>query len=288
MGLFGFFKKKEVVPQPSQPQFEINQLQTDIPPIDGNLPLPPDASMPGLPPEFPQDIPPPINPLTTPESDIPLLPEQLPPLPFDQNAQQDFAPQDFSLPYQDANQAPSQSQNVMFPQGTTNFADALNSSSEIEDDLNKLFLSDNSWKEPDWANFTPYYEEKIEQPTSEDFGVPISQDAQTEDIKMEMPSPLPSFEEPTQETEDITPPEDYSKEKKRTVVPMDLFVRGSDYKAVVDEFNKINTMLGTPEPEINLTEDIIRKQETDLNAAKENMEYVYKRLLSIDKKIFHG
>jgi len=55
------------------------------------------------------------------------------------------------------------------------------------EDLNKLFINDDTWKEPDWKNFEPYVEEKIEEPLARDFesrDLPSFEEAVDQDTSM--------------------------------------------------------------------------------------------------------
>ncbi|MGV8172454.1 MAG: hypothetical protein ACP5OA_07220 [Candidatus Woesearchaeota archaeon] len=55
------------------------------------------------------------------------------------------------------------------------------------EDLNKLFINDDTWKEPDWKNFEPYVEEKIEEPLARDFesrDLPSFEEAVDQDASM--------------------------------------------------------------------------------------------------------
>ena len=183
---------------------------------------------------------------------------------------------------------------------------------EIEEDINQLFLSDTSWQEPDWTTFDPYKEPQIEEPTSQDFGISLPKEpamqeeleVKTRPIPSRVESDLPEFVDTEDRdgfidlsisnqqphTESVAPPREMVERQQMrrpaNNAPIDLFVKGSDYKSVLEELNVINDLLNTPEPGIDMTEDLIRKQEADLLTAKENMEFIYKKLMAVDKKIF--
>jgi hypothetical protein len=203
---------------------------------------------------------------------------------------------------------------------------------EVRDNLNRLFVADDRWREPDWKTYDPYTEDKIEAPTVDDFGTleyPVEQPEATfvedtpkfmqhysepnypdltamrpeqhpeqpEDELPQMPnakSELPDFEsedeeqQPENSNASNASDQSYleSRRKLAKYPQMDLFVRGSDYESVAIELHKINEMLSTPEPAINITEDIIKNQEADLNRAKDNMEFLFKKLTVMEKRIF--
>jgi hypothetical protein len=375
LGLFSFLKKKEAVPQPSQPaQFDVNQIPSDIPPIDGNQaqasgPTPIDQSQEPLP-QYGQ----PLESTKIPSSmdvDVydPTQPPTMPMMPGADSAmpatQQDpQGPLNLDVPSLDMPSIglPPSGMDRGFG-GSQNDRVGISMPNvpkfnprDVEDSLNSLFIADSSWKEPDWTNYNPYMEEKIEEPTMKDFSFP------QQDIDIEAP-PIPEIDvkpadndargamfmgspelqytpqyapqnrtQPSMSSADALPPmppqvsglpefedegfqdqalqdrplssiqqppglsgqgssmQDNALEKKKRLSryqPMDLYVKGSDYESIVHQLKEINDMLAIPEPGINITEDIIKKQDPELSKAKENMEYLYKKFTMIDKRIFN-
>jgi hypothetical protein len=135
----------------------------------------------------------------------------------------------------------------------------------ISDELNKLFLTDKGWKEPDWNSFDPYSEPEIEHPTSKDFGVATQN------------TDLPKFDDLN--TEDTL--------RKRTVIPVDVYVKGSDYTKVFSELIRVTDILKFIDPKIDQANNIFSKEELLMKDAKEDMEYAYKKLIYIEKRIFN-
>lgn len=155
------------------------------------------------------------------------------------------------------------------------------------EDLDKLFLRDENWREPDWSTFDPYHEEKIDAPTDSDFRMPLSKkdkpinNADESDLKMAGyadESELPSFDESTEET--IQP------KQKKTERPVQLFIKGSSYMEVLSEMDSINAKIGETDPKIRMYDEMLKSQEVLEGPAKECMEIVYKKLMLIDRKIF--
>ncbi len=136
------------------------------------------------------------------------------------------------------------------------------------DDLNKLFISDD-WKEPDWNNFDPNNEEAIEEPKPEDFALAAESD-------------LPSF------TEEHSPmPSVQQSEPRRTgPKPVDLYIRGRAYNRVFDELAIINQTLSRQDSKMPPYEELLKHEELLIGQAREQTEYLYKKLNQVDRKIF--
>ncbi len=163
---------------------------------------------------------------------------------------------DFSMPPSD---------DISDKYGATNLG--TNGSAYLDvDDLKKLFMSDN-WQEPDWNNFEPYKEDKIEEPKISDFG----QD-------------LPNFKEEEQVSEIISEPA--SIEKSTIVTPVELFVREKEYNKAFLELDQISKSINKIDSRLGNYEAILRREESLYLESKNQMEQLYKRLTSIDKRIF--
>ena len=264
MGLFDFLKKKEQIAQPPKPQnmsleplsqeAEENLL-SDLPPIEGSS-LPPLSDMPST-------LEPPETPLAADSNQIQAgVSVNIPPMDFSASLEQpkDSAPTPFDP--------------------------------EVEQDINQLFISDDEWKEPDWTSFEPYTEPAIEEPKPEDFG-------------LEQYTSLPSFDEsaeltqqPAQAELEITPPTDEVLPVEQPLevpkpdmgvvrtAPLELYVKGSHYRNVFSELSRINELLKNQDPRIDATQEFFKDEDSSLGKAKDNMEYIYKRLMVLDKKIF--
>ncbi|HIH32250.1 TPA: hypothetical protein HA235_06090 [Candidatus Woesearchaeota archaeon] len=137
---------------------------------------------------------------------------------------------------------------------------------EVSRDINQLFMPDPEWKEPDWNNFVPYNEPEIEPPTVNDFGV--------EEQKPKEPKiyELPEF---TAESKTIEGP-----------IPYDVFVKGSEYKKIFDEIDNIKQSLDVQDKRLGVVTEEMKKEDLLIKLAKESTETIYKRMLSIDKKVF--
>ena len=160
MGLLSFMKRKQSdLPMPNQPKAQDMSKISDLPPIDPNsiggssmerLPTPDDSSdNNGGPKSMSVNIPT-LDFSMPPPDDLPEGSE----LENIQNQIQSTQPNMPELPKLepfDSNMPPG-------------WNTALS-----PDDLNKLFLSDTDWKEPDWKQYDPYNAEKIEEPSPEDF-----------------------------------------------------------------------------------------------------------------------
>ena len=136
------------------------------------------------------------------------------------------------------------------------------------DDLNRLFPSDD-WKEPDFTNFDPYPEERIDQPKPEDFGV------------SQIKSDLPSFDE------NKSPMPSLAGDVKRTgPKPLQIFVRGKSYNKVFVEIEQISKALQHQDSRLSNFEELVKREDPLMILAKEQTEYIYRKLNQVDKKIF--
>ena len=91
---------------------------------------------------------------------------------------------------------------------------------DFDEDINKLFLTDNTWQEPDWKTFEPYQAPDIEPPNPKDFGLEtysMQQDGSTQEA-VPIPSDLPSFDEQGNAVEQV-----FERREKREV-PFELYV----------------------------------------------------------------
>ncbi len=129
------------------------------------------------------------------------------------------------------------------------------------EDLNKLFLSDD-WKEPDWSTFDPYRMDSIEPPLKDDF--------------LNQKSDLPTFNESSEQ----------KSVKRTTSRPLELYIRGNSYVSVFTELEKMNDLLKKQESKLAPYTEVIKKEETLAHTSKEDMEFVYRKLNQIDRKIF--
>ena len=165
---------------------------------------------------------------------------------------------DFSMPALD-----DQAQNVDSTVQPTGNPEELSA-----DDLNRLFPSDD-WREPDLTNFDPYPEERIEQPKPEDFGV------------TQVRSDLPSFEEGN------SPIPSSTNDVKRTgPKPLQIYVRGKSYNKVFVEIERISQALQHQDSRLSNFEELVKREDSLMILAKEQTEYIYRKLNQVDKKIF--
>jgi hypothetical protein len=260
MGFLGFGKKKPVLQQPSQPGFDLGKLDSDLPSISA---LPPLESLPSL------DSTPDKEPLPSFGSQNPLPPSM-------------------PAPITDRTMTAQGSQSAQAPDmPALNFSmpDSDEARTDVDEELNKLFLSDD-WKEPDWNSFDPYSLPDIEPPDPKDFGLETyeAQDAEqnvVQDVSGQViepsavPSDLPSFDEqPVVERDE------------RKQIPFELYVRGSHYDAVFTELTKINEMLSDEGPNLDILVNYTKSEDEALGKAKDNMEYIYRKMMYVDKKIF--
>jgi len=287
MGLLNFFKKKGL-DQPVAPPLDDPVLNADLPSLDGssidtslfdsaNLPKLDDSQpLPSLDAHL-QNLNPAVN--QNVNQDI------------NQNSNQKsisfkVPTMDFSLPemdddYDQGVNAVNSKDNAKLPSLTAdvksdNTKSGTNSDSDYED-LNKLFITDEDWKEPDWTTFDPYTEVKIEKPSPQDF--------KGED--------LPNFKDVTTAlTPNYTdkaisePAEPFKKPSRSETNPLEIFVRGNAYGGVFTELEQMNKSLTRIDGQMNNYEEMLKKEEPLLLTAKEEMEYLYRRLNQIDKKIF--
>lgn len=147
---------------------------------------------------------------------------------------------------------------------------------DLSTDINELFLSDPEWKEPDWEHYEPYYEEEIEPPTMQDFGLEPPQAAPIPDISL----PKQSYDIP--EFEDVELKEHHVPDD----VPYDVFVKGTDYSKVFTEMREVKAILGSQDEKIGKILDTFKQEESTITLCKDNMELLYKKMLMIDKKVF--
>jgi hypothetical protein len=150
-----------------------------------------------------------------------------------------------------------------------------NSDAISPEDINKLFVNDETWKEPDWANFDPYpAEEKIDEPKSEDFrgaDLPQFEDTSSGIMTSDEPVSLPAEPFPS---------------KPRGSKPLELFIRGKEYNRVFVELDQMSQSLFKIDSQVNNYEEMLKREEPLLLSAKDQMEYLYRKLSLIDKKIF--
>lgn len=144
------------------------------------------------------------------------------------------------------------------------------------EDLNHLFIADDNWKEPDWNTFEPYSEDKIDEPKPEDF----------------KGADLPRFDEDIHNRPMISdepvlaPAEPFGAQQKSGPKPVELFIRGKAYNRVFTELDQMSHTLTKIDSQMDTYEDILKREEPLLIIAKDQMEYLYRRLNQVDKKIF--
>jgi hypothetical protein len=137
---------------------------------------------------------------------------------------------------------------------------------EVSRDINQLFMSDPDWKEPDWNNFVPYEEPVIEPPTVTDFGV------QEQKPKEQKVYELPEFSSERAAIEGS--------------VPYDVFVKGSEYKKIFDEIDTIKQSLDAQDKRLAVVTEDMKKEDLLIKSTKESTETIYRKMLSIDKRVF--
>jgi len=247
MGLFSFLKKKESLPiaLPAVPQensqnslfkndADLNAL-SDLPPLPSsfsgnNLQIP----------SLSQDNPTSVR-LEAGDMDK-MKDLDLPPV------YQSLAPLgDFSLPQSD--DATVQKSDVQVP--------AID-----EETLKNLFITDTSWKEPDWTSFEPYHEDTVEPPAMTDF--PRTSDLPDFDNSRD----LTDSEQPAHVRDDIA-----------------IYVRGSDCSHVNTSIASIDQMLNSQESLLKSIEEINKHEQLFIDA-KNSVEYIQKRLMQMDHKLF--
>ncbi|MGV8150415.1 MAG: hypothetical protein ACP5NV_01680 [Candidatus Woesearchaeota archaeon] len=256
MGFLNFLKKKE--PKPSQ-DGDLRSLNTGLPRIDGSS-LNADLSLPSL------DLPPleDLPPLSPMQDDMPQFNSSnnnttAPKYP--QTNQEQYAPAQYSVPQ--FSDLPSENKTI--PE-------------DISSEINQLFLSDLEWKEPDWKNYVPYSEETIEPPVLEDFGITPPQPVYVTSAQSNTQQPKQKY--------DIPEFQDIEEHKIPENVPYDVFVKGTDYKRVFQEMEEIKDILQDQDNKMLKVFDTFKHEESAINACKDNMDALYKRLLMIDKKVF--
>jgi hypothetical protein len=206
------------------------------------------------------------------------------------------------------------------------YASSMSSPVDYED-VNKLFVSDD-WKEPDWTSYDPYSEEKIDEPSPEDFGMkaPSFEDSSSSNGSMSQPSfampsandnfsfagaansanmQMPSNNENNSDNDNDEDGSSFDSEdsmnkptgpkfveptspRRPTIAPkpVELFIKGKAYARVFTELDAMNTTLAKIDSKLGNYEDIIKRQEPLINTARDQMENLYKKLNTIDKKIF--
>jgi hypothetical protein len=186
-------------------------------------------------------------------------------------------------------------------------------SDDYKEDVNRLFISDD-WKEPDWSNYEPYDAEQIEEPTPRDFGIQMPSDNSNQDLsqnqfslnnQMNMQSSnwanstSDSTNYNAQNTQASSLADDSSNiplieptgpVQARGVLPakkpVELYIRGKAYAKVFTELDQINTTLSKVDSKLPNCEDIWKRQDPLLNTARDQMEFLYKKLSIVDKKVF--
>ncbi len=273
MGLFSFLKKKQDIALPSQTSSDASNLfkndaDLNLPPLpssfDALATLPgtsdPSFSLPSLE-HSTQDANSGVLLQSFPSTNAALIQKDaqamhdldLPPL------YQSLAPLgDFKLP--DINDTSNT------PVILGNNIGKQSAASIDEDTLNNLFLKDTDWKEPDWTTFEPYHEDTIEQPQQNDFGIVQKGLLQKTD--------LPEFDE---------------FEEKSTPAhirdAVDIYVQGTDCIKIRQEVGSIEEILATQEIHTKKLEEI-NMHEQLFTDAKNNMEFIQKRLMHMDRKLF--
>jgi hypothetical protein len=174
---------------------------------------------------------------------------------------------DFSMPLSDdAPVAPSEIVEQPTIQDTKN---AVANNYLDVDDLNRLFISDD-WKEPDWNSFDPYTEDKIEEPQQDDFKNILPEIEEQQEVEI--------VDEPV-----IPPAIDRSNDAPR---PVELFIRGRAYARVFTEIDKMNAALIKTDSRVSGYDELMKREEVVVLTAKDQMEYLYKRIMLIDNKVF--
>jgi hypothetical protein len=288
MGLLNFWKKKGL-DQPVAPSLDYPILNSDLPSLDGSsidVSMFDASNLPKL--DNLQTLPSPEDHDSTTYQNI----NQNANTNINQNVNQNnnkktisfnIPTMDFSLPSiedeQDAGGS-SPKDNLKSTDTTTKLgsvtADNANTDSEYAD-LNKLFITDEDWKEPDWKTFDPYTEVRIEKPTQQDFkGADLPQ---FKDITTTL---IPKYTDGAVSE----PDEPFKKQSRSEVNPLEIFVRGNAYGGVFTELEQMNKSLAEIDSQMNSYEEMLKKEEPLLLTGKEEMEYLYRRLTQIDKKIF--
>jgi len=277
MGLLNFWHKEESDPVPLPPLGSLD-IPTDLPSIDGsaleaapesntqttqentqdtfntqdanndlnNLPV---FDLPSQEPSLsaPTSVPPPLNQQSVPASDSTL---------------------DFSMPSSDDTSTITEPIKPTAPVATEQKSTENLEQKPVEtayldvDDLKRLFPGDD-WKEPDWNTFEPYHEDTIDEPHLEDFGKDLPNFVDEEKISEPQPLDIP-----------------------RTTTPVELFIRGREYNKVFLELDQMTKSITKVDSLLSTYEDILKREESVVLESKNQMEYLYKKLTQIDKKIF--
>jgi len=290
MGLLNFWKKKSTLEQPTSPYKGIDSLNTDLPPIEGGSF---DGStiqqFGGMQSQSPSGEQTKTGESKSISFNVPTF--------------------DFSLPASDessaessastAKPAPTSSTQPSFSEvglpvptdissSTSQIIGADNGDVEV-DDLNKLFISDD-WKEPDWNSFDPYTEDKIEEPIPDDFkgaDLPAFDESESKDSGTLDKSPIAQTAQSFDDEPILEPRVPLSLEKDISAQkPVELFIRGRVYNGVFTELDQMNKALTKIDAQVSGYEDMLKREEPLLASAKDQMEYLYKRLNQVDKKIF--
>lgn len=151
---------------------------------------------------------------------------------------------------------------------------------DVATDINQLFLSDPEWKEPDWEHYEPYYEENIDPPEMQDFGISPPQSIPSQSSDSDISLPAQKYEIP--EFADVELKEHHVPDD----VPYDVFVKGTDYSKVFLEMREVKDILITQDEKIGKIIDTFKQEESTITSCKENMDLLYKKMLMIDKKVF--
>jgi hypothetical protein len=195
-------------------------------------------------------------------------------------------------------------------------------SDDYKDDVNRLFISDD-WKEPDWTNYEPYQTEQIDEPTPKDFGIDMPSDNSNQNsnqnqfslnnqINMQSSNWANSTNDSANNStnynnqntssssladdsnlpliEPTGPVQTQMQARARGALPakkpVELYIRGKAYAKVFTELDQINTTLSKIDSKLPNCEDIWKRQDPLLNTARDQMEFLYKKLSIVDKKVF--
>jgi hypothetical protein len=276
MGLMNFWKKKGL-DQPTPPPIDNKALTSDLPTLDGSTFN--NTSFDGSNVEKFDNL----QQTATPEAqakdllqksisfNVPTLDFTLPAKDDEKDASKDIASKDASSK---DNTQPVQSDSKDYSQST----DAKTGEDMEYEDLNKLFITDQDWKEPDWNNFDPYVEERIDKPNPQDFGG--EQLPHFKDISAG--KPMSNYADRT-----VSEPDEPLRKKSRSESnPPEIFVRGNAYGEVFTELELMNKSLTRIDAQVGYYEEMLKKEEPLLVAGKDEMEYLYKKFSQVDKKIF--
>ncbi len=130
------------------------------------------------------------------------------------------------------------------------------------DTLKNLFISDDQWKNPDLTTYDPYHENKIEPPVPQDFAR----------------SDLPDFDTLAAATPEESVP-------TRIKNDLAVYVRGSDCVAATNTLKEIDALLTKQDAHRNALEGFTSHEQLFIDA-KNSTEYIQKRLMQIDHKLF--